>query len=114
MLKLIINSLVGGISLRTYLIAAVTTAFALWTVHWYGRGYDAADAMWRAKALEAQIEKLKIELQTQREADAAEDRYTAELEAEKNQLQKVIDEYLKELEKRPDKCLLGDDAGRLQ
>lgn len=104
----------GGFSFRAWLIIAAVLAFAFWSGFCYRAGYSAADAMWQAKALEAQIEKLKLEIKVQQEADAAEDKLLTELQAENDQQQKVIDEYLKELEKRPDKCLLGDDAGRLQ
>ena len=105
--------LLGGFSLRLYVIAAALTAFALWSGYLYGAGYSAADAMWRAKALEAQIAKLELEIKTQKDADAAEDKLVTELQTENAEQQKVIDAYAEEIKNRPDKCLLGDDAGRL-
>jgi hypothetical protein len=109
-----IKSLFGGFSLRAWLIASAVIAFGLWTWRAYGAGYDKADAMWRAKALEARIAKLELELKVQKQADAAESQLRAELEAENEQQKKVIDDYLAELDSRADKCLLGPDARRLQ
>src|SRR5262249_48733906 len=103
-----------GLSLRGHLVIAAVVCFALWSVFCYRAGYSTADTAWQAKALESKIAKLELEIKTQREADAVEDQSRAELEAENEQQKKGIDAYLDELKSRPDKCLLGDDAGRLQ
>lgn len=107
-------SLFGGLSLRVWLIIAALVAFAAWSVHVYGIGYAVADNEWKAKALEAKLAKLELELKIQSDADAAEDKLRAELEQENEQQKKVIDAYLEEIKNRPDKCLLGPDAERLQ
>lgn len=109
-----IISLVTGLSGRVWLIIGAIAITALWSGYCYKAGYSAADTMWQAKALEAKIAKLELEAKIQRDSDAAEDKLRGELEAENEQQKKVIDEYLKELQSRPDKCLLGDDAGKLQ
>lgn len=109
-----ILSFLGGLSLRAWVILAAVATFALWSVYVYGAGYSTADAMWKAKALEAKIARLELELKVQKDADAAEDKLLAELEQENEQQKKVIDAYLEELKNRPDKCLLGPDADRLQ
>lgn len=109
-----IRGFLGGFSLRVWLIAIAMASLAAWSVYLVHFGYSWADAAWQAKALEAQIAKLKLEIKTQKDADAAEDKYTAELEAETAKQKEVIDAYAKELGGRPDKCLLGDDAGKLQ
>jgi hypothetical protein len=88
--------------------------FAIWSGYIYAVGYSAADAMWKAKQLEARIAKLELELKIERDAEAAEDRLEAELEEENQRQKKVIDDYLAELNSRPGKCLLGPDARRLQ
>jgi predicted Zn-dependent peptidase len=102
-----------GLSLRAWLTIGAVVIAAMWSIYVYRAGYAAADAMWQAKALESQIEKLKLEIKTQREADAAEDKLRAELDAENDQLKKVIETYVEELKSRPDKCPLGDDADKL-
>jgi len=108
------GSVCGGLSFRAWLIIAAVTAFALWSALCYRAGYSTADAAWQARALEAKIAKLELEIKTQKEADAAEERMRAELDREDDQQKKLIDDYLAALQSRPDKCLLGDDAGRLQ
>jgi hypothetical protein len=107
-------SLLGGLSLRIWLIIAALVAFAAWSIHVYGIGYAVADNEWKAKALEAKLAKLELELKIQNDADALEDKLRAELERENEQQKKVIDAYLEEIKNRPDKCLLGPDAERLQ
>jgi hypothetical protein len=104
----------GGFSFRAWLILAAVAAFAFWSVYLFNAGYSVADAKWQAKALEAKVAKLELEIKTQKDADAAEDKLRDELEAENEQQKKVIDTYVEELKSRPDKCLLGPDAGRLQ
>lgn len=104
----------GGLSFRAWLVAAGIALFAIWSAYLLHVGYSWADAAWQAKALEAKIAKLELEAKIQRDADATEDKLRGELEAENEQQKKVIDEYLAELQSRPDKCLLGDDAGKLQ
>jgi len=108
------GSVLRGLSFRAYLIAAGLAVFALWSAFCYRAGYSAADTAWRAKALESKIAKLQLEIQVQTEADAEEAKSRAELERENDQHKEIIDEYLAELRSRPDKCLLGDDASRLQ
>ncbi|WP_119271414.1 hypothetical protein [Taklimakanibacter deserti] len=104
----------SGLSLRAWLAIGAVVAFAAWSFYVYGLGYSLADSLWKAKQLEAKIVRLELELKVQKEADEAEDRLRAELEQENEQQKKVIDAYLEELAKRPDKCLLGPDAERLQ
>lgn len=108
------KALLANLSFRVWLQGLALAAFALWSAYLLHAGYAWADAAWRAKALEAKIARLELELEIQREADAAEDRMRAELAAENEQQKKVIDAYLDELKNRPDKCLLGPDADRLQ
>lgn len=109
-----ILSAFGGLSVRAWLVLGAVTAFAIWSFYVYGVGYSVADGMWKAKQLEAKIAKLELELKVQKDADAEEDRLRTELEHENEQQKKVIDAYLEELSSRPDKCLLGRDAERLQ
>jgi hypothetical protein len=110
----LIFSLLGGLSMRVWLIIAALIAFAAWSVHVYGIGYAVADNMWKAKALEAKVASLELKLKVQKDADVAEGELRAELQRENEQQKKVIDAYLEELKTRPDKCLLGPDAERLQ
>jgi len=92
----------GGLSLQTWLIVGAVIAFGLWTWRVYDAGYDAADAMWKAKNLEATIADIQAKLEAndeirrQAEADAA----RAEAEAEKQK------ELLDELRKAPPSCAL--------
>jgi hypothetical protein len=109
-----IFSILTGLSARAWLVLGAVAAFAIWSFHVYGVGYSIADGMWKAKQLEAKIARIELELKVQEDADAEEDRLRAELEQENEQQQKVIDAYLEELSVRPDKCLLGPDAERLQ
>lgn len=106
--------LLGGVSLNAWLIVGAVAGFGIWTWIVFDAGYDKADALWTAKALEAKIAKLEREALIREEADRREAQYIRELNAENEQYEKVIDDYTKELAKRPDKCLLGPDAGRLQ
>lgn len=108
------KAVLGGVPARAWLIIGAVAAFAIWSGYVYGTGYSAADSAWRAKQLEAKIARLELELEIQKDADATEDRLHAELERENQQQKKVIDGYLAELKSRPDKCLLGPDAERLQ
>lgn len=107
-------SLVSGFSLQTYLIIAAVVAFAAWTVAVHNAGYDKADAMWKAKALESKIAKLELEKKVLEEAAELDAKFREELAEENEQQQKDIDAYAEELKNRPDKCLLGPDAERLQ
>lgn len=109
-----IISFLGGLSMRAWLIIGAVTAFAAWSFYVYGIGYSLADNLWKARQLEARIARLEHELKVQKDADAEEDRLMAELEQENAQQKKVIDAYLEDLKNRPDKCLLGPDAERLQ
>lgn len=106
-------SLFTGLSLRAWLTVGAVVIAAMWSAYCYKAGYGAADAYWMAKNLEAKIEKLEREIATQKAADEEEDKLRADLDAENAQLKKVIDDYIKELAARPDKCPLGDDADRL-
>lgn len=99
--------LVSGLSLQTYLIIAAVVAFAVWSGYCYSVGYSNADAMWRAKNLEATIEKLKADLAANelitKEAEADADK--AEAEAAK------LKELLDALSKKPPSCpLTGGDV----
>jgi hypothetical protein len=105
---------IGGVPGRAWLIIGALVAFAAWSFYVLGVGYSWADAQWEAKALEAKIARLERELKVQKDADAAEDRLRVELEAENRQQKEAIDDYLAELARRADKCLLGPDARRLQ
>jgi hypothetical protein len=107
-------ALFSGLSMRVWLIITALTAFAVWSFHVYGIGYSVADNAWKARQLEAKVAKLELELKIQKDVDAVEDKLHAELEQENAQQKKVIDDYLEELQNRPDKCLLGPDAERLQ
>lgn len=110
----LILSLLGGLSMRVWLIIVALIAFAAWSLHIYGVGYAVADTLWKAKALEAKLAKLELELKVQKDAETAEDTLRVELQQENEQQKKVIDAYLEELKTRPGKCLLGPDAERLQ
>ena len=103
-----------GLSPRGWLAAGLAVLFALWTWRVHELGYDAAARACRTAALEARIRKLEVELRLARDADAAEDRLLAELSAETAQQKTVIDAYGEALRRRPDRCLLGPDAERLQ
>lgn len=107
------SGLIGGVPMILWVYLAATVAFGVWTFHWYNAGYAAAETVWIAKQLEAKIAKLELEIKTQKDADAIEDKLRDELADENEQQKKVIDEYLKELQNRPDKCPLGDDADKL-
>lgn len=107
------SSVVGGIPMIVWVYLAATAAFGVWTLHWYNAGYAAAETVWIAKQLEAKIAKLELEIKTQKDADAIEDKLRTELADENEQQKKVIDEFLANNEKRTDKCPLGDDAGKL-
>ncbi len=67
----------GGLSPRMWLIIAAVTLAALWSGYCYRAGYSAADSLWRARNLEAQIARLKADLaanekiRKEAEADAA-------------------------------------------
>lgn len=111
---LAISTFFGGFSFRAWLIIGAVALFAIWSALVYRMGYELADTMWKQKALEAKIAKLELEIKLQAESDAEEDKLRSELEDENERLKKVTDAYLEELEKRPDKCLLGPDADRLQ
>lgn len=108
------SGLLGGVPMIFWVYLAATVAFGAWTLHWYNVGYATAETLWINKQLEAKIAKLELELKTQKDADAIEDKLRQELADENEQQKKVIDEFLENNEKRPDKCLLGDDAGKLQ
>lgn len=111
---LLFGRFLSGVSIRAWFIIGAVAIFALWSGYCYKIGYQAADAAWIAKQLEAKIAKLELEIKTQKDADAIEDKLREELAAENEQQKKVIDDFLEQNEKRPDKCLLGDDAGKLQ
>jgi hypothetical protein len=102
-----------GLSLRAWMTIGAVVIAAMWSVYVYRAGYAAADAMWRAKALESKIAKLELEAKIQAEAEATKDKLIAELQAETEQQEKVINDFLAENEKRTDKCPLGDDADKL-
>lgn len=104
----------SGLSIRAWFIIGAVALFAVWSGYCYTIGYRAADAAWTAKQLEAKIAKLELEIKTQKDADAIEDKLREELADENAQQKKVIDDFLANNEKRTDKCLLGDDAGKLQ
>lgn len=106
--------LVAGLSVQTWIIVAAVIAFGAWSWQCYSIGYSNADQLWKNKALESRIAKLELELKIQQEADALDDKYRTELADENEQQKKVIDDYINELQSRPDKCLLGPDADRLQ
>ena len=108
------RAVLGGLSFRAWLIIGAVIAFAGWSGYVYSAGHAAADGAWRAKALEAKIARLELEIEVQKEADAAEDEMRAALDRENDRQKTLIDGYLTELHTRPDKCLLGDDADRLQ
>jgi septal ring factor EnvC (AmiA/AmiB activator) len=80
----------------------------------YNAGYQAAEAVWIKKALDAKIKKLEQELEAARRSKESDDRHDAELEAEREKLKDKVTAYEEELKKRGDHCLLGDDAGKLQ
>ncbi len=111
---LAIKSFLGGLSLTTYLLAGAVVAFGVWTYVVYDAGYDKADALWVGKALEAKIAKLEHEAWVTASAAADEVDKQAKLDAEDEEQEKKTNEYIKQLESRPDKCLLGPDAGSLQ
>ena len=103
-----------GLGPRSWLAAGLVLLFALWSWRVHELGYAMAARDCARAALEARIRKLEDELRLQKDADAAEDRLRAELAAETRQQRKVIDDYSEALRRRPDKCLLGPDAHRLQ
>ncbi len=111
---LVIKNLLGGISLTAYMIGAGVIAFGVWTTVVYNAGYDKADALWVGKALEAKIEKLEHEAWVNAQATADAEDKQQKLDAEDAELEKLKDDYIKKLEERGDKCLLGDDATGLQ
>ncbi len=108
------KALLGGFPSRVWLMAGAVIIFGIWTWQAYDAGYDKADGLWRARALEARIARLELEIRVQTQADAAEELMRAELERENQRQKTVIDDYLAELASRADKCLLGPDARRLQ
>lgn len=113
-LRLGISSFLLKIILGVILAGALWASFAVWKHSIYMQGWNAADAMWQEKALEAKIEKLEREKKVAEQAAADESAKNDELEAEKAELEQKNDAYEEELKKRPDQCLLGDDADRLQ
>jgi hypothetical protein len=95
-------------------IIGAIALFAIWSGFVYGAGFSAAESRWIAKQLEAKIARLELELKIEKDSGALEDKLQIELERENERQKKVIEEYVAEIRSRPDKCLLGPDALRLQ
>ena len=104
----------AGLSSGTWLIVAAVAGFAAWTGFVWEEGRSSAQAECRTAALEAKIRKLELEAKIQTEADALDDKFRAELEAENARYEKAIDDYAEEVRGRAGTCLLGADAARLQ
>lgn len=67
----------------------------------------------QAAELRAEVARLRLEAKSQAEADVQEKADVAELQAEKAAKEKENAALIEQIRKRPDKCLLGPDAGRL-
>lgn len=99
-----IISLFMGFSLRAWLIAGAAAVFAIWSGYVYSAGYSAADAMWKAKNLEATIAQLKADLVANEEI-----RKDAEADADKAEADNAkLKELLDALSKKPGSCPLTD------
>lgn len=81
----------GGLSLQTWLIVGAVIAFGLWTWRVYDAGYDAADAMWKAKNLEAIIADIQAKLKANDEIRRQSDADAARAEAEADRLKKLLE-----------------------
>src|SRR5436190_816336 len=81
-----------GAAVLIAIVAFVGTAIAVRNSIW-NSGYAAADAAWTAKALESKIKKLEQELEAARRSKESDDRNDAELEAERDELQKKVTAY---------------------
>lgn len=88
---------------------AVVLAFG---AGWW-RGDAHGDAQCEAASLKAEIERLELEAKLKAEADEQESIDTAILLAEKERKEKEDEALIQELRNRPNKCLLGKDAGRI-
>lgn len=84
----------------------------LFAYGWF-KGDAHGDAQCNAASLQAEIDRLKLEAKLDDEAEAQEDDDTAALLAEKEKREKDDAATIEELRNRPDKCLLGPDAGRV-
>jgi hypothetical protein len=89
------------------LIAALAFGYG-----WF-KGDAHGDAQCNAAALKAEIARLELEAKTKAEADEQEAIDTATLLSEKERKEKEDADLIAKLRDRPDKCLLGDDAGRV-
>lgn len=91
------------------LLTAGAAAYGTWHYVVYSKGYAAADAEWREKNYEAQIEELKKQIEIQKEVDRFEDEAARKLEEERARLEKEVADYEKKLAERGDSCALDDD-----
>lgn len=103
----------GGFSLTAWLIIGAVGAALLYTAYVYGEGKAAANAAWVLAQKEARIERLELEARVAQWAKQTEDALQSALEEENANLQKKVEDYADEIAKRPDRCLLGPDADRL-
>lgn len=75
----------------------------------YFKGKWKAEGECQTAALKAEIAELKLELKTQKDADAEEASATAELAKEKAELEQKVSAYEDELAKRPDEgCAVNE------
>lgn len=83
-----------------------------WGAGWW-KGDAHGDAQCAAASLKAEIERLELEAKLKDEAADQEAIDTATLLAEKERKEKEDAALIEELRNRPDRCLLGKDAGRI-
>lgn len=102
----LIWAFLGGISLKTWIIIGAVALWGWWSIHQYNAG-------WNAKELEVKIATLEKNAKVKEKADEEEAKQIRDLNAENNEMEKRINEYLEKLKKRPDHCPLGDDADDL-
>lgn len=102
----VIWAFIGGISLKTWLVAGAVALWGWWSIHQYNAGY-------RAKELEVKIATLEKNAKVKEKADEEEARHLRELRDENNNLEKQITDYVEKLKNRPDQCPLGGDADEL-
>jgi len=98
-----------------YLLLAGVAAFLAFGTSAYIKGRADANASCRAAELQAEVDRLKRDMNAWKAADAVEKMLDADLEAERQELERKVADYELELLARPDgRCTLGaDDVKRL-
>lgn len=103
-----------GKALMPYLLLAGIAAFLAFGTSAYIKGRADANANCRAAELQAEVDRLKRDMNAWKAADAIEKMLDADLEAERDELEQKVVDYELELLARPDsRCVLNDDDLRM-